>query len=111
GGTTWLEVHRRTSGLQYEAPRDWAILAISGFADVDGDGDRDAFGSRIVRSRLAHGPSAGTIRQYGTPIVGSGGTAPVVGASGPLSPTTSTAALRVRRVLGGAFSILFVGLA
>src|SRR5690606_28251071 len=28
-----------------------------------------------------------------------------------LSPTTSTAALRVRRVLGGAFSILFVGLA
>ncbi len=111
GGATWLRVHRRTAALQYDAARSWKILGVSAFGDIDEDGDADVFSSRLVRGRAKHGPAAGTIRQYGEGIVGSGGRAPVLGAAGPIDPSTTGASLRVRRAIAGMAAILFLGFA
>jgi FG-GAP-like repeat len=108
-----LQVHRRLPGpgLSYEAHRDWMVDPIQAFVDVDQDGDLDGFGTQLARSRrFTPGPDDGMIRQFGQGGAGAGGAVPVLGASGPLRPGSSTASLRIERALGGTTAYLLVGL-
>ena len=108
---TNLQVHRRTGpGLVYEERRDWMAQPFTAFLDVDEDGDGDALGSAVVRNRLFQGAEDGIVRQYGAGSKGSSGAVPVLGASGPLRPGSTTASLRFRRGLGGAPAIILFGL-
>ncbi len=111
GGATWIQVQRRVTALQYEPPRHWIVLGIGVFGDIDEDGDDDVFDSRVVRGRAFEGPSFGRVRQYGEGIAGAGGLAPLIGASGPVRPNSSTASFRVRRARAAAPALLFVGFA
>ncbi|MFG0320154.1 MAG: FG-GAP repeat domain-containing protein [Planctomycetota bacterium JB042] len=98
-------------GFQYEPFRRFLGFTVAGFADVDGDGDPDGLGARRLGFRRFDGPEAGVIRQYGTSTAGSGGAKPVLGASGPLRPGSTTAAIRLRLARGGAVGYFLVGTA
>jgi hypothetical protein len=106
-----FQVHRRSGpGLTYEAHRDWMIDDLQAVGDLDEDGDPDGIGAQLVVNRRRQGDADGRIRQYGSGGVGLGGAVPVLGASGPLKPGSTTASLRVKRARGGSFGFLIVGL-
>jgi hypothetical protein len=108
---TNLQVHRRVGpGLVFEERRDWMAQPFTDFVDVDEDGDGDALGSALVRNRLFQCPEDGVVRQFGVGSKGSSGAVPVLGASGPLRPGSTTATLRFRRGLAGAPVIILFSL-
>ena len=98
GGVRYLEnssyVFRGLPGGGFADPII-QVVRPSGWGDVDGDGDLDALAhdvthelfeigpARLVRNQTYGGPDAGMRQQYGTASTGGGGTAPVIGASGP----------------------------
>ncbi|MEM7309534.1 MAG: VCBS repeat-containing protein [Planctomycetota bacterium] len=96
-------------GVAYGAPSAYIGRSLQGGADVDADGDLDGLGEAVVRNWELNGPGAGVIRQYGTGDAGAGGAIPVLGASGPLQPGSTSASIRIRRGLGGAPAILAFG--
>jgi hypothetical protein len=107
-----LQVFRRNgSGLTYDAGRSWLADDPQDFVDVDGDGDVDALGKMLVRNVVFAGADAGSIHQYGAGATGLGGAAPILGATGPLRPGSSSASVRVRRGRGGSIGLLFAGAA
>ncbi|HZM00245.1 MAG TPA: VCBS repeat-containing protein [Planctomycetota bacterium] len=107
---TNLQVHRRVGpGLAYEERRNWMAQPFTAFLDIDEDGDGDALGTLVVRNRVFQGPEDGIVRQFGAGSKGSSGAVPVLGASGPLRPGSTTASLRFRRGLGGAPVIILYG--
>jgi len=104
-----LVVYRAAGSFTYELPRAWVAPRIVGFDDLDGDGDLDAWGQDVVRSRRFDGPEDGIARQYGAGAAGSGGAVPVLGAVGPLRPGSLTASLELGRGLANAPAWLAVG--
>jgi hypothetical protein len=99
---------RGLGGGSFEAARAYGGGGIMGPpADLDGDGDLDLSGISIVRALRFDGPEHGRIRQYGEGTAGTGGTAPVIGAKGPLRVGVEDAALRLRGARGGAQFALF----
>lgn len=108
-GRVLVEVHRRIGpGLVYAAAQDWIGGGGQALRDMDEDGDLDVVGSGLVRSRRFEGADDGVVKQYGTGAKGQGNAVPVLGASGPLRPGSTTASFRARRGLGGAPAILFI---
>jgi hypothetical protein len=105
-----VALFRGLSGSGYEPVRWYVGSGMGGAGDADGDGDLDLLGRSVVRSRLFDGPADGIIRQYGTGSPGAGGSVPVLGASGPLRPGSTTASLRLRRATGGVPLLLLYGL-
>lgn len=105
-----VALFRGLSGSGYEPVRWYVGAGIGGVGDADGDGDIDLLGRSVVRSRVFDGPGDGAIRQYGSGSPGAGGAVPVLGASGPLRPGSTTATLRLRRTLGGVPVLLLYGL-
>lgn len=111
-GRVLVEVHRRVGpGLVYEAARDWLGGNGQALRDMDEDGDLDVVGSALVRARRFEGADDGIVKQYGTGAKGQGNAVPILGASGPLRPGSTTASFRARRGLGGAPAILFISVA
>jgi len=102
---------RRTGGLDFEAPRSYVIgETITRWADLDEDGDLEAVGlSTLSDSWAFDGPADGVVQQYGAGTAGSGGLEPVLGASGPLRPDSTTAVLNLARALGGTTALLMAG--
>jgi hypothetical protein len=100
-----IRVYRRTGpGLAYEALEDYLLPQggiCDGFMDVDGDGDLDAFGSKLVRGTRVEPPQGGVVRQYGTGFPGTGGLKPVLGAQGPATSTNPSSELRLVDAVGG----------
>jgi DNA-directed RNA polymerase specialized sigma24 family protein len=84
------------------------ILIPHHVVDVDGDGDADVVGERLVRNLTFAGAAAGRRVQYGTPRPGSDGMLPVLGAKGPFR-RGALADSRIRGALGGTFGVYFVG--
>jgi hypothetical protein len=87
-------IRRRPDNAGWLAPVEQAYFESSGFgahvvvepvaaADVDGDGDRDLVANRVVRNARWCGPQAGRRQQDQDGVAGTGGFAPVLGASGP----------------------------
>ena len=105
-----VALFRGLPGSGYEPVRWYVGTAMGGVGDGDGDGDLDLLGRSVVRSRLFDGPTDGVIRQYGAGTPGAGGAVPVLGASGPLRPGSTTASLRLRRATGGVPLLLLYGL-
>lgn len=111
-GRVLVEVHRRVGpGLVYETARDWLGGGGQALRDMDEDGDLDVVGSGLVRSRRFEGADDGIVKQYGVGAKGQGNAVPILGASGPLRPGSTTASFRARRGLGGAPAILFISVA
>ncbi|MCC7066343.1 MAG: VCBS repeat-containing protein [Planctomycetes bacterium] len=81
----------------------------SGFVDVDGDGDLDSVGARLLRGRMAPSDSGG-IRQYGAGVGGTADIVPVLGATGPILSNSAADELRLVRAWPGAFAMLVFGL-
>ena len=108
-GADLVAVLRGTGGgFAYEPFRTFIGAEVEAYGDLDGDGDLDGFGSGVFKSRRFHGPSGGIIRQYGSGVAGTAGAVPVLGATGPVHPGSTSASLRVRRGLGGAAGVLAV---
>ena len=108
--STRVSVYRGLGGgFSYEPLRSFVGRDVSGFADLDGDGDPDGFGERLISSREFDGPEDGIIRQYGDGSPGTGGAVPVAGSRGPVRPGSTTAELRLRLGLGGAPAFLVIG--
>ncbi|MEM7309847.1 MAG: VCBS repeat-containing protein [Planctomycetota bacterium] len=108
----YLVVYRGLGApLDYDAPRFFLADTIRAFADLDGDGDVDAVGAELIAGHRFDGPADGEVLQYGSGVAGSGGLVPVLGASGPVRPGSSDAALRLAVALGGATTFLAVGAA
>jgi hypothetical protein len=80
------------------------------FADVDGDGDEDAVGARLIRNATYEVPEDGQRRQYGAGSAGSGGMTPVLGASGPFR-IGETPAIVVSGSVGGTLGLLAISTA
>jgi len=59
------------------------VMLATSFADVDGDGDEDLLGDRLIRSRRIEGPAGGSRKQFGDGSPGAGGVVPTLGARGP----------------------------
>jgi hypothetical protein len=107
----WL---RASDGQSFLPPRLQCLSPLA-IADVDSDGDADAIGiawsttdNVLVRARTIDGSAVGLRRQYGEGSPGSGGYAPVLGATGPFR-VGETFELRVRGGLGGANVVIGVG--
>lgn len=79
-------------------------------ADVDGDGDADLIGNRLVRNANLDGSTAGFRRQYGTSKAGLGGMSPRLGASGPFA-VGQEIVLRITGGRGGSVALFMAGLA
>ncbi len=98
------------------------VLRPSGWADVDGDGDLDALAhdvthelfeigvASLVLNQTHAGPTVGMRQQYGTASTGGGGTAPVLGASGPFR-TGELVNFHVTGLPAGELGVFTVGLA
>tara|TARA_R110002096_G_scaffold100339_15_gene222468 strand:- start:9382 stop:12036 length:2655 start_codon:yes stop_codon:yes gene_type:complete len=99
------------SGLTYDLVAEHACpYGVTGFADFDGDGDLDAFGSALLRSHLVPAGAGGALRQYGNGVAGSGGIAPMLGANGPVVSSSANDKLRLVRGIGGGSTLLVFGL-
>ncbi len=77
-------------------------------ADMDGDGDPDLIGRSLTPGTRWHGPSAGSRRQYGQGVEGTGQVVPTLGATGPFRPG-ETLTLKLSGTVGGSFALLAVG--
>ena len=77
------------------------------FGDADGDGDVDSIGRSLVESRRFDTVADGVIQQFEPGVAGTGGVVPVLGATGPLRPDSTTASIRLRRAVGGAPVFIF----
>lgn len=111
-GLPRVQVFRRSGGagsLVFDPARTWVAGGATRIDDVDEDGDLDVIGRAVVKSRRFDGPAAGAVRQYGAGTPGTGGAVPVLGANGPLKPGSTSAAIRLRRGLGGSSALLVVG--
>jgi len=102
-------VYRGLPGGGFEPHRPYLSRATTVLADLDADGDPDAFGAATLLNRRFGGPADGLVRQYGPGVAGTGGVVPVLGASGPLRVGSTTASLRVRRSVGGTLLFLAIG--
>ena len=87
--------------------RQFAVTT-DALVDVDGDGDADIVGPRIVTARGWEGAGAGRRVQYGTGIPGAGAVIPTLGEIGPFRPGISCE-LRIRGGVGGASGLLALG--
>ncbi|HEX6863498.1 MAG TPA: VCBS repeat-containing protein, partial [Thermoanaerobaculia bacterium] len=99
---------RQTSAWEFAPPAQYLGGAMGISGDFDSDGDRDFFANRLVRSRRFDGPSDGRIRQIGAGRLGGEPLVPLLGASGPLRPGSTSAVLHVSRARGGALGQLFL---
>lgn len=104
-----LLVYRATAPFVYEPGRAFVSRRVVGYDDLDGDGDLDPWGQDVVRSRRFDGPADGAIQQYGSGGAGTGGAVPLLGASGPLRPGSTSASLRLRRGLASSIAWIAVG--
>ena len=103
--------HRRVGpGLAYAAPHEWLGRDAKEVADLDDDGDLDAFGSYVLRGATHEAPEGGRIRQYGAGSAGTGAAVPLLGAHGPVAPGSTSARLTLRRGFGGSVGVLAIGL-
>ena len=91
----------------YEAPVV-QVMPMGYPSDVDGDGDKDLLGERVVRNVHLHGPSAGSRLQYGEATAGEAGVRPLLGATGPFR-VGSIKRLQVRGVTGPTPGLLVIG--
>jgi len=108
-GSAFLVWHQAAGALAFDSPQRYFGLPVTAAADIDQDGDLDLVGARTVRGRRFEGPGDGLARQFGEGTPGRGGLRPVLGASGPFRPGSSTAALHLRRGAGGALAVLHFG--
>jgi hypothetical protein len=92
------------------APPVIQVLSPTGMVDVDGDGDPDALGTRVVRNTRFNQVANGLRVQFGTPVPGSSGMRIVFGETGPFR-AGSAGEIRVRGALGGAQGFFALGFA
>jgi len=78
-------------------------------ADVDGDGDTDLIGNRVVRSRAVERTGGGRRVQRHDGVVGENGAAPVLGGMGPYRPGGSHT-LHLTGVPGPAVALLGISI-
>ncbi len=84
------------------------LAPIHGLVDLDGDGDLDGLGPKIVLSRGRDGATAGLRRQWGTGSSGTGGVVPNLGARGPIR-VGSPLPLLTAGAAGQAFGFVALG--
>lgn len=106
---TIVAFRRTGAGLTYEPARRWLGRESGALFDVDADGDLDVVGRTIVRGARFSSPAQGRIRQYGLGTPGTGGAVPVLGAQGPATSSSTSFELRVRDAVGGATSVMLLG--
>ena len=82
------------------AGRAQLVMSPEAFADVDGDGDDDAFANGMIIANRQDG-GRGDRLQYGAGTAGGDGIVPTLGIDGPLRAGESTT-IRLRGGLGGA---------
>lgn len=109
-GASALAWTRTGPGLTYAAPAAFVTSSpVTGSADLDGDGDVEAFGrDGVVPSGRITGAAAGSFQQYGDAEAGPSGVAPVLGVSGPIR-ASATLELRIRGGRGRSAGILVFG--
>ncbi len=111
---SWVLV-RKAGAPGFDAAGLACVRVISA-ADMDGDGDADVLGQDasyvdvVVPGLRFAGATAGIRRQYGASTAGTGGSVPVLGASGPFR-TGETAVLRAAGLPSSALGLITVGLA
>ncbi|HEX6885898.1 MAG TPA: VCBS repeat-containing protein [Planctomycetota bacterium] len=108
-GGSWLVWRHGAGALEFEAPSTYFGWPAYSGGDVDSDGDADVLARRIVRNRRFEGAPDGRIRQFGAGATAGGVARPLLGATGPLRPGSTTASLVLRRGPGAAPGVLFVG--
>lgn len=100
--------HGTGAGLSYGPATRYLVTNNYGLVDADSDGDLDVLGAYGFTAGL--GSSAGgSVRQYGTGSLGTGGLSPLLGANGPLAVGSSNAAARLVRGVGAAPAWIAVG--
>jgi len=116
---TWI--FRQLAGGTLDAPVA-QIMRPTHFVDVDADGDLDVIVddfttnnnfpgtlSRVMDNRAFDGSTAGRVEQYGTTKPGTGGQAPLLGASGPLR-VGETVVVHLTGLQAGNLGIIGIGL-
>jgi len=106
GSSVWLNVS--SSFVEFSVPGITQILRADAFADADGDGDEDVVAASVVSNRRFEGPTAGSKRQYGAGLAGSGGMIPTLGEAGPFR-MGQPCELRVTGALGGTLGVMVMG--
>lgn len=104
-----LLVYRQVAPWKFELDGRWWAVAVNQLGDFDGDGDIDGAGVTLLRNRQVGTAEAGVIQQYGEGVAGSGGVAPLLGVSGPVS-LGSQPEMRLSRAVGGAATFFAIGL-
>ena len=98
-------------GLEYELDVQYLVTQVSpingGFADLDQDGDLDAWGAFLLRGTRTPELEGGAIQQQAAGVAGTGGAIPLLGASGPVLSSTRDDELLLVRGLGG--TTVFLG--
>ncbi|MCB9879158.1 MAG: VCBS repeat-containing protein [Planctomycetes bacterium] len=106
----FLTVLRRVGpGFTYAPPVRFTTPAPRALADFDQDGDLDAIGPLLVRSRRFVEPDSGYRRQYGQGSPGTGGKRMQLSVSGTIRPG-NVPSVEMSRLPGGTFVFLFAGL-
>ncbi len=105
-----LVVYRQVAPWKFVRDGSWWGFALNQIGDFDGDGDVDGLGALFLRNRQVGSLEGGSAQQYGAGIVGSGGIAPLLGVSGPVS-LGSQPEMRLSRAVGGAPTFFAIGTA
>ena len=104
---TWL---RPTSATELEVVADWMNLYEALVpADVDGDGDLDAFNEvSTTLGNVWSGAEGGGALQFGVGTPGTGGIVPILGVQGPYHTNSPLLTKRLRRGVGGGLAFYAV---
>jgi hypothetical protein len=104
-------VFRKIDGAPGWHPPLQQSFEATGFSDVDGDGDTDAFLQEQFLNKTYEAPESGTRRQFGAGTAGTGGVVPVLGATGPFRQGEAAAIHMTGVPAGGVvlFALNFTG--